>query len=99
MVIINTAYLDPSVITIAFSAIAGVAVTIGAAVAVYYHRIKKKVNDKLGIDENAKKEVEEDMISCIFNTNLSKEARITSFYNKINIHVQSYVTYVINKSL
>lgn len=61
MVIINTAYLDPSVITIAFSAIAGVAVTIGAAVAVYYHRIKKKVNDKLGIDENAKKEVEEDV--------------------------------------
>lgn len=61
MVIINTAYLDPSVITIAFSAIAGVAVTIGAAVAVYYHRIKRKVNDKLGIDENAKKEVEEDV--------------------------------------
>lgn len=61
MVIINTAYLDPSVITIAFSAIAGVAVTIGAAVAVYYHRIRKKVNDKLGIDENAKKEVEEDV--------------------------------------
>ncbi|MBQ2825282.1 MAG: hypothetical protein IJF19_03305 [Clostridia bacterium] len=61
MVIFNLAYLDPSVITIAFSAIAGVAVTIGAAVAVYYHRIKKKVNDKLGIDENAKKEVEEDV--------------------------------------
>lgn len=61
MIIFNTAYLDPSVITIAFSAIAGVAVTIGAAVAVYYHRIKKKVNDKLGIDENAKKEVEEDV--------------------------------------
>lgn len=59
--IINTAYLDPSVITIAFSAIAGVAVTIGAAFAVYYHKIKKKVNDKLGIDENAKKEVEEDV--------------------------------------
>ena len=61
MVIINTAYLDPSVITIAFSAIAGVAVTIGAAVAVYYHKIKKKVNDKLGIDENAKREVEADV--------------------------------------
>lgn len=61
MIIINTAYLDPSVITIAFSAIAGVAVTIGAAFAVYYHKIKKKVNNKLGIDENAKKEVEEDV--------------------------------------
>lgn len=61
MIFFNTAYLDPSVITIAFSAIAGVAVTVGAAVAVYYHRIKKKVNDKLGVDENAKKEVEEDV--------------------------------------
>ena len=50
MVILNLAYLDPSVITIAFSAVAGVAVTIGAAVAVYYHKVKKKVNDKLGID-------------------------------------------------
>ena len=61
MVILNSAYLDPSVITIAFSAVAGVAVTIGAAVAVYYHKVKKKVNDKLGIDENAKKEVEADV--------------------------------------
>lgn len=56
-----------------------------------------KASDNL--DRKWIKEVEEDMISCIFNTNLSKEARITSFYNKINIHVQSYVTYVINKSL
>ena len=56
-----------------------------------------KASDNL--DRKWMKEVEDDMISCIFNTNLSKEARITSFYNKINIHVQSYVTYVINKSL
>lgn len=59
MIIINTAYLDPSVVTILFSAIAGVAVTIGAAVAVYYHKIKQKVNDKLGVQE--KKETEEDV--------------------------------------
>ena len=56
-----------------------------------------KASDNL--DRKWMKEVEDDMISCIFNANLSKEARITSFYNKINIHVQSYVTYVINKSL
>lgn len=56
-----------------------------------------KASDNL--DRKWIKEVEDDMISCIFNTNLSKEDRITSFYNKINIHVQSYVTYVINKSL
>ena len=56
-----------------------------------------KASDNL--DRKWMKEVEDDMISCIFNTKLPKEARITSFYNKINIHVQSYVTYVINKSL
>lgn len=56
-----------------------------------------KASDNL--DKKWIKEIEDDMISCIFNTNLSKEARITSFYNKINIHVQSYITYVINKSL
>lgn len=56
-----------------------------------------KASDNL--DRKWIKEVEEDMISCIFNTKLSKEAKITSFYNKINIHVQSYITYVINKSL
>ncbi|MBE6793412.1 MAG: hypothetical protein E7532_00525 [Ruminococcaceae bacterium] len=61
MVMFNFAYLDPATATVLFSSIAGVAVTIGAAVAVYYHNIKKKVNDKLGIDENAKKEVEEDV--------------------------------------
>ena len=56
-----------------------------------------KASDNL--DTKWMKEVEDDMVSSIFNTNLSKEARITSFYNKINIHVQSYVTYVINKSI
>ena len=56
-----------------------------------------KASDNL--DKKWMEEVEKDMISSIFNTNLDKEARITSFYNKINIHVQSYITYVINKSL
>ena len=56
-----------------------------------------KASDNL--DKKWMEEVEKDMISSIFNTNLDKESRITSFYNKINIHVQSYITYVINKSL
>lgn len=60
-----------------------------------YDGIKASDNlDRKWIDE-----VEKDMVSTIFNVNLNKEERITSFYNKINIHVQSYITYVINKSL
>lgn len=56
------AYIDPSVTTYAVQVIAGVAVALGAVVGLYWRRAKKKVQDKLGIDENAKKEVEEDIV-------------------------------------
>ena len=55
------AYLDPSVMTYAIQAIAGVAIAVGAVVGIYWRRAKRKVQDKLGIDENAKKEVEGDI--------------------------------------
>lgn len=32
---------------------------------VYWRKAKKKVQDKLGIDENAKKEVEEDVVEIV----------------------------------
>lgn len=56
------AYIDPSVATYAIQAIAGIAIAIGAAVGIYFRRAKKKVNEKLGIDENKNKEVESDDI-------------------------------------
>lgn len=56
------AYLDPSVMTYAIQIVAGVAVAISAVVGILWRRAKKKVQNKLGIDENAKKEVEEDVI-------------------------------------
>lgn len=56
------AYVDPSTTTFLVQAIAGVAIAIGAAVALYVRRAKKKVMNKLGIDENAKKETESDDI-------------------------------------
>ena len=56
------AYIDPSVMTYAIQAIAGVAIAVGAFVSIYFRKAKKKINDKLGIDENKNKEVEEDNI-------------------------------------
>jgi len=56
------AYIDPSVATYAVQVIAGVAVAVGAVAGILWRKAKKKVQDKLGIDENAKKEVEEDII-------------------------------------
>ncbi len=57
-----SAYIDPSVVTYGTQVIAGVAVVVGTIVGVFWRRAKKKVKDKLGIDENAKKEVEEDVV-------------------------------------
>lgn len=55
------AYVDPSVVTTAVQVVAGVAVVVGAVVGVVWRRAKKKLQEKLGIDENAGKEVEEDI--------------------------------------
>jgi hypothetical protein len=56
------AYIDPSVMTFAVQVVAGVAVAVGAVAGVMWRRAKKKVQEKLGIDENAGKEVEEDIV-------------------------------------
>lgn len=55
------AYIDPSVLTYVIQAVAGIVIAVGAAVGIYWRRAKKKLDDKLGIDENAKKEVEDDL--------------------------------------
>lgn len=55
------AYLDPAVASFGIQVIAGVAVAVGAVVGIVWRRAKKKVQDKLGIDEKSKKEVEEDV--------------------------------------
>ena len=40
--------------------------------------------------------IEKDMIEIIYNNDLSKEDKILSFSNKINIRLQSYITLIIN---
>lgn len=56
------AYIDPSVMTYAIQAVAGIAIAIGAAVGMYFRKAKKKISNKLNIDENKNKEVESDEI-------------------------------------
>ena len=55
-------YIDPSVISYAISAGAGILIAVGAFVGLYYRKAKKKVSKKLNIDENKNKEVESDEI-------------------------------------
>ena len=59
------AYIDPSVMTYTIQAVAGIVIAIGAGIGIYYRKMKKKVSDKLGIDENRNKEVESDDIEII----------------------------------
>jgi len=56
------AYLDPSVMTYTIQVVAGVVVAVGAVVGIYWRKAKRKIQDKLGIDENIKKSVEDDVI-------------------------------------
>lgn len=58
----NKGYIDPSTMTIAIQAIAGVAIAVGAAIGIHFRRAKKKLAEKLNIDENKNKEVEADDI-------------------------------------
>lgn len=55
-------YIDPSVMSYMIQAIAGIVIAAGAVVAVFIRKAKKKVSNKLGIDENRNKEVESDDI-------------------------------------
>lgn len=55
-------YIDQSVMTYAIQAIAGVIIAVGAFLGIYLRKAKKKLNNKLGIDENRNKEVETDDI-------------------------------------
>ena len=56
------AYLDPSVMTYTIQAVAGVVVAVGAIIGIYCRKAKRKVQNKLGISENAKKETEDDVV-------------------------------------
>lgn len=42
--------------------IGGIVIALGAAIGIYFRRAKKKLSEKLGIDENRNKEVESDDI-------------------------------------
>lgn len=67
------AYLDPSVMTYAIQVVAGLLIAVGAVVGIYWRKAKKKVQDKLGIDENAKKEVEADILEFTEEETQNKE--------------------------
>ena len=72
-----SAYLDPSVMTYTIQAIAGVVIAVGAVAGIYWRKAKKKVNEKLGLDENRNKEVESDVLE-IKEDDVEPQINVTS---------------------
>lgn len=56
------AYIDPSVMTYLIQAVAAIVIAVGAVIGMYWRKGKKKIAEKLNIDENANKEIETDDI-------------------------------------
>ena len=55
-------YLDPAATSILLTSITGVVIAISATAVILWRKAKKKVAKALHIDENANKEVEEDIV-------------------------------------
>lgn len=68
-----------------------------------YSTLSLYVIDGTKVSEYLNKEwinsIETDMINVIYNSTLSKEDKILAFTNKINIKIQSYITFIINNSI
>ena len=58
----TAAYLDPSATSILVVSISGIIIAIGSTAMILFRKAKKKVAKTLHIDENANKEVEEDLV-------------------------------------
>lgn len=56
------AYIDPSVMTYTIQAVAGIAIAVGATIGIIWRKARMKAKQVLKIEENTKKEVEEDII-------------------------------------
>lgn len=56
-----SAYIDPSTTTYIIQAVAGIAVAVGAFFLMYWRKAKRKIADKLHIDTDVNKEVEDDI--------------------------------------
>lgn len=68
-------YIDPSVMTYAIQAGAGIVIAVGAFVGLYFRKAKKKVGKKLNINENKNKEVESDDIEIAKEEEFAKETK------------------------
>ena len=58
----NLLYIDPAATSMLLTSITAIVVACGAGIFIAWRAFKKKVNKALHIDENAKKEVEDELV-------------------------------------
>ena len=64
---LNLLYIDPAATTVILSSVTAIAVALGATFIVFWRKLKRGVQKTLHIDENAGKNVEEELV--IFEEN------------------------------
>ena len=69
---ITTMYIDPAATTVIITSISGIVIAVGATAVILWRKAKKKVTAALHIDENANKEVEEELV---INTDSDSETK------------------------
>ena len=62
MISITVAYIDPAATTILLTSISSIAIAVGATAVILWRKAKKQVTTTLHIDENANKEVEDELV-------------------------------------
>ena len=58
----NMLYIDPAATTAVLASVAAIATAIGATAIIIWRKLKKGVSKTLHIDENANREVEEELV-------------------------------------
>ena len=59
---VTALYIDPAATTVIITSISGIVIAIGATAVILWRKAKKKVATVLHIDENANKEVEDELV-------------------------------------
>ena len=62
MIPVTNMYIDPAATTVIITSISGIVIAVGATAVILWRKAKKKVAAALHIDENANKEVEEELV-------------------------------------
>lgn len=83
----NLLYIDPAATSILLTSISAIVVAVGATFVIVWNKMKKKVCKTLHIDENAHKEVEDDIV--IMDEEVAQEVAATEVQEEVKEETQA----------